>query len=211
MPLLFLTEDDRRILQDVIEDFRRGSRGGAGRPTEDVGHQAPECYIARPTSGEGIPVLVEGDGVPDEPGEGDCDIYKIIDGDSGPEIEAVPDFSESVYNLSLDVIPQGWTIIHRTKFGRWVTEPGQQAAWIEFTVDEVPGTGTDGGFTTSDSSVSVSGVVYHSGGAPTVPITEVYNLPASSNYIFEGDEGDKGAALLDSDTGLYWIIQMECP
>lgn len=39
----------------------------------------------------------------------------------------------------------------------------------------------------------------------------VYNHPASSNYIFEGDSGDYGTAWYDQNNDKWWIVQMECP
>jgi len=44
----------------------------------------------------------------------------------------------------------------------------------------------------------------------TTDIT-IYNVAASSNYIFEGDSGDAGIGFWDHDGDKWWIVQLECP
>lgn len=39
----------------------------------------------------------------------------------------------------------------------------------------------------------------------------VWNLPASSNFIFQGAGGNKGLATYDATTGKWWIVQLQCP
>lgn len=212
MPLHFLTDDDREILLDLIRDYRQRKRQGVTNPGVDEGHQTPECYVAIPTSANGIPALTRGvDSNPDEPGEGPCDIYKIVQGVTDPEI-VTAGFDKSVYNVSPGVISQDWILVHKTKYGRWITEPtGGQASWIEFVVD-VAGTGTGiGGFTKSDPSAAVRSVVYHNGGEPAVEVDTVYNVAARVNYIFEGAEDYHGIALYCKEEDKYYICQMECP
>jgi hypothetical protein len=80
-----------------------------------------------------------------------------------------------------------------------------QARWIKFVVND------GSGFSTTDSSVTVDGVEYFDGDEPSTAVTTVYNVAASSNYIFEGDDNDKGMALYDPVNDKYWIVQMECP
>ena len=80
-----------------------------------------------------------------------------------------------------------------------------QSRWIKFVVDD------GSGFATTDSSVTVDGVTYIDGYEPDTAITTVYNEPASSDYVFEGDDDDKGKAEYDPANDKYWIHQMECP
>jgi hypothetical protein len=81
-----------------------------------------------------------------------------------------------------------------------------QALWIEFVVNN-----GSAGFATTDASTGVDGITYHNGYTPTTGITTVYNKSASSNYIFEGDDNDKGIAHYSLGTDKYIIQQMECP
>jgi hypothetical protein len=48
------------------------------------------------------------------------------------------------------------------------------------------------------------------GPSPGSTVT-VYNLPASTNYVFSGASGNKGLATYDDTGDKYWIVQMECP
>jgi len=89
---------------------------------------------------------------------------------------------------------------------RWeIIELQHQARWIEFVVND------GSGFAASDASVTVDGVSYHDGYEPDTAITTVYNKTASSDYIFEGDDDDKGMAKYSPGTNKYIIDQMECP
>jgi len=92
-----------------------------------------------------------------------------------------------------------WALI---RFG---VEVEHQARWIEFVVNDASG------FSQTDASVTVDGVLYHDGYQPSTPVTTVYNKSASSNYMFKGDDNDKGIALFDRENQKYIINQMECP
>ncbi len=87
---------------------------------------------------------------------------------------------------------------------RWeIIELDHQARWIEFVVNDA------GGFATTDASVTVDGITYHDGYDADPEITTVYNKSASSDYIFEGDDDDRGIALYDPLSGQYTIAGME--
>ena len=47
-------------------------------------------------------------------------------------------------------------------------------------------------------------------GAPAGSTVTVYNLPASSGYIFAGPAGSKGFATFDPAAGKWWMLQLEC-
>jgi len=208
----FLSEEDRQLLQALLA--KTDPAYDLHGVDWDGGYQAPECYVAKPAYETGIPALTPGtEGGYDEPGVATCDIFKIITdvGTAGPELQPVDDLDKSVYNISLQAVSQRWIIVIRTKYGKWVVRPERQIPWIEFVVDEA-GTGTgEGGFTTSDLEITVKDVTYHSGVEPDGGIDTVYNVAAHANYIFEGDEDDRGIALQDTNDSKYYIIQMECP
>lgn len=64
--------------------------------------------------------------------------------------------------------------------------------------------------TTEESKALCTVDDYWGGGDPGATVT-VYNLPASTNYMFSGSSGNKGLATWD-DLGAKWfIIQLECP
>jgi hypothetical protein len=131
MPLVDFSEEDIRLLQDVVRIAKDGTLNKVLRSLQDdnyldeLAHQAPEVYIGYPQESEGIPELVKGEeGNPDKPGYGTCDIYKIVDNASEePELIQVDNLDKVVYNLSESVIDQDWLVLDRTKFGRWVTRP----------------------------------------------------------------------------------------
>lgn len=64
--------------------------------------------------------------------------------------------------------------------------------------------------TTDASKASCTVNSYWGGASPGSTIT-VYNMVASSNYVFSGASGHKGLAVYDSTNAKFWIIQMECP
>ena len=71
----------------------------------------------------------------------------------------------------------------------------------------------DAGFATTDASVAATVDEFYNGYDPDhvdAGIT-VHNLPISSNYQYEGDSGDKGAAWYDWTNNKYWIDDFECP
>ena len=50
---------------------------------------------------------------------------------------------------------------------------------------------------------------FWSGTDPGATVT-VYNLPASTDYMFSGASGAKGVATYDDIGAKYWILQLEC-
>jgi hypothetical protein len=210
MPYYLLTEAEIALLQKVIDRELGRPINAPQRPVPVFDSPpAPDTYIAWPPSG-GIPALtLTGDAGPDGgadlPGSATCDIYKIDTSDT-PELVAISGLDKTVYNLSEMKVPQRWILVTRTKGGQWiVTWAPHQARWIKFVVNDASG------FATTDSSVAVDGVTYVDGFTPGTAITTVYNEPASSNYIFEGDDNDVGQAEYDPGNDKYWIRMMECP
>jgi len=218
--LYFLSETDLIVLREVIDWAKNTrlnplvprTRFGQAEPEDDL--QSPDVYLAKVATG-GLPAMEEAGTAPgddyDQPGVGACDIYAIDDDELGtggtPELQPVANLSVTVYNLSCETIEAGrWVTIQRTAFGKWVMTSGQkQARWIEFQVND------GSGFSVSDSSVSVDGVVYHDGYEPATAVTTVYNKEADGTaYLFSGDDDAEGVALYSPKDQKYYIVQMEC-
>ena len=78
-----------------------------------------------------------------------------------------------------------------------------QARWIEFYLTAA--------LATTDASKGCDNVTYHDGYQPNTAVTTIYNKSASSDYIFEGDDNDRGMAKYDPADDKYTIVQFECP
>lgn len=65
-------------------------------------------------------------------------------------------------------------------------------------------------FATTDASKAACTVDDYWGGTNPGATVTVYNLPASTNYMFSGFTGGKGLAVYDEIDAKYWIIQLEC-
>ena len=95
---IFLTEEDRSILQLLLEE-RKARRGNKERTITNpaVGyHQSTNVYIAKP---QGVIPILTGTS-PAVPGTGAADIYQVIDNAGSPELVAVENFDHTVHNLS---------------------------------------------------------------------------------------------------------------
>lgn len=81
--------------------------------------------------------------------------------------------------------------------------PRPAYGWARFTLPSALAT-------TDASKASCTVDDYWGGSSPGATIT-VYNLPASSNYIFSGASGNKGLATYDDLDNKWWIVQLQCP
>lgn len=148
--LLALSDADLRLLEQVLGKVRRQSQTTHGREDisaeADLTVQAPEIYVARvPADGISGLTIVE-EGAADQPGEADCDIYRLDAAVNPPALEEVEGLSRAVYNLATTAIAGNtWVLITRDKFGQWYVA-GQGAAenaWVEITsISSEAGTGT---------------------------------------------------------------------
>ena len=77
-----------------------------------------------------------------------------------------------------------------------------QAEYIRFTLP--------GALAAIDASKASCTVDDYWGGTSPGSTVTVYNLPASSDYIFAAISGSKGVAVYDEIDNKYWIIQLEC-
>lgn len=152
--VLGLTESDRNVLLNLIEENRQRYRSGRTKhDPPDVGN-APDVYIARTPDG-GIPALnveipapsiITGTGtdIYDEPGSATCTIYAMrspVYG-TGPDELRSAGFTRTVYNLSTSAIPANtWVTVWRDKFGRWFAM-APDCALIEKTITSLCWHGT---------------------------------------------------------------------
>ena len=128
MDLYLPDEDDRRLLREMVQAFKRNP-ANLNRREELQPRQASEVYIAKAQSATGIPAMSKyagtGTGTDsyDEPGSAVCDIYKISELDATPDIRQVSGLTARVYNLSQAAVGGDWMLVTKTKFGKWVAIP----------------------------------------------------------------------------------------
>lgn len=63
---------------------------------------------------------------------------------------------------------------------------------------------------TTDASKAACTVDDYWGGTSPGATVTVYNLPASTDYMFSGLTGNKGVAVYDEIDSKWWIIQLQC-
>lgn len=150
MPLIFLSEQDKGIIQRVLDSANKDRVNPPNRSTTDSSfsegedHQAPETYIVLPPTG-GIPALQEGTGPngSDVPGTAECDVYQET-GHFGtnPGLEKVKGFTLTVHNLRTKIIERDFLLASRTKYGIWVVPVGPGSCnKIRFRIISVDDTG----------------------------------------------------------------------
>ena len=119
--------------------------------------------------------------------------------------------TKTVNNLFEDVIGIGRVFIcSRTLDGQlWVTNVWALKPMVEFVLTAA--------LTTADASATATFSTQHGGGVSNgqATIPTLYNLQASTAYIFEGAIGARGMATIanpfaSDDDAAYTIIQMEC-
>jgi hypothetical protein len=120
-----LTKEDRAILKQVVEEFRNRQQNTQNRFwKEDQDLTAPEVYIAKPD--DVIPAATGpdvGTGAGDDvAGTGTATVYQINSLTDSPTIESMG-FSQSVFNITNDVIDSKLILVVRDKYGRWVAVP----------------------------------------------------------------------------------------
>ena len=222
MPLHFLSDNDVRILQGVIDAVKGGRINTPSRPPHERSfsdredHQAPETYIALPQSEDGIPGLVATTGTGsddyDIAGVGLCDIYRIIiNDDDKPEIHPVDSLEKEVYNIERNPVSQQWTAVTRTKFGKWIPVTNS-VRMIHGTVlgNELGGTG---GFDTTDSIFYIDDIVAIYGRKPleTAEDTGTANdLLVHNVHHFSAEEGSRATVVFCEEEERWECIQVDC-
>ncbi len=92
--------------------------------------------------------------------------------------------------------------INASNVGCFSAKFATSAGFIRFAL---PGT-----LATTDASKASCTVDDYWGGTDPGATVTVYNLPASSDYMFAGVSGAKGLAVWDEIDSKYWIVQLEC-
>jgi hypothetical protein len=116
-----LTAADRELLiQEITARIHSRQNNGGSPEQPPYWNQSPEVYVAKIPTG-GIPARTG-----TTPGQADCEIFKI-DTTGTPTLTAVElpstdPFERSVYNVYDAEIPasQGYALINRDKYGKWV-------------------------------------------------------------------------------------------
>ena len=133
-----LSEAERKVIQETVDRVRRFPFGTSQRPIvrNDLS-EAPDVYLAR-TPAAGLVPLTIGDDVGTGSGsvstslfnsgladtlpvaQGCCQVYRVMDLGSGPQILEAPIPPVCVCNMSSDPIPGNcWVWIQRDKYGMW--------------------------------------------------------------------------------------------
>lgn len=126
-PLITLSPSDVRVIKDLAEKVRKLPQNNPLLTTQDRPQGSPEVYIAKVPS-DGIPALtLVGEagtaGGNDQPGQADCDIYRIDISVDPPELIGVDGLNKTVYNVYQNDIVEPYVVIARSKFGRWLALP----------------------------------------------------------------------------------------
>ena len=158
-----LNAREKQLLQETINTVR-GLYLGQVKDTSIDSTQAPEIYIARPVDEDGIPATYLNPGSPAtrvDPrvppqylaGVAECDIYRIINTIRGSELQQTSIHPKTVHNLSESPIEQGFIVIHKEKFGRYVVDCPCE---VTLTGTGTTGTGTGTGTTGTGSETGTS-------------------------------------------------------
>ncbi len=192
MSAYWLTEDDRALIQELLEERARRPRStptGSSQFIED-GSDSPDVYLVR-TPASGIPGLQLdiGFGTADVPGEADCDCYQVIrDNFGSPVLESVESLQFPVFNLSPVAVPGSqWATIVRDKFGSWIVTPPTLSAGGSETVLMARLL-----FTGSTSAIIAFNV--------NIPVVSV-PVAGEIHYYFGVDFGDKDHYTISFNSG----------
>lgn len=126
-PLITLSPNDVRVVKELVEKVRKLPQNNPLLTTQDRPQGSPEVYIAKVPSA-GIPALtLVGEagtaGGNDQPGQANCDIYRIDISVDPPELIGVDGLNKTVYNVYQNDITEPYVVIARSKFGRWLALP----------------------------------------------------------------------------------------
>ena len=204
MPSYVLSERDRAILDALIREVESGRVNIPIRPpsgwSQVEGHQAPEVYLAKPQSANGIPALSPDD--PDVPGTDVCDFYGI---NTDGEIAEIASLSRTVFNLTNEAVQQDWLLVVRTKQGKWiaVATARQFDRCNALLTASISGSGD----VTVDNVVATMGVSPLSDPDDTAETLVVKN----SMFQFTGDSGGNCKIEYNHTTGEWELYQVKCP
>lgn len=120
-----LSNDDRRILKELLDKARQRSRRVKFSVSREDGPLAPEVHVGLTPPG-GIAAISGGTVASEE-----CDVYRLVMiaapilGDphrQEAQLEQVDGLTKKVHNLAPEAIAgETWVLLHRDKWGYWVT------------------------------------------------------------------------------------------
>jgi len=124
------TEPERQRFLEMWKWYKTQSPARVARHVEPEDFPAPDVYIAKSPAG-GIRALRSAMGTDayDSPGDALCKIYRIVENQEGytgtgpgdDELHEMESTTKRVYNIyKMDVPPNTWMLIARTKGGVWV-------------------------------------------------------------------------------------------
>lgn len=218
MPPHFLTDQDKAIVQAVIDQVQKDRVNTPLRSQQERANQASDVYIAKVPE-DGIPALTEtsgtGTGDFDIPGSVACDIYHIIDDtvSGDPELVPIEGLSKTVYNLASVEIVEGWTLINKTKGGRWIADQTIGVARM------CHGT-LVADLSTGDSQMEIANVVTIFGPPVKNEDGEDFDtgtgtgtdtsLTVENVHSFSGSEGGRVTAVFCNEEEQWEAIQINC-
>lgn len=198
--LVALTDEQFQLLSQLFNTLS-ATPNVLQRLAEPVANQANDVYVAAVPPG-GIPGMKlcqdkpgtgTNDGLADQPGTAECEIYKIHeDEEHGPEMRAYPTLSKTVYNISTKAINSAYVVVAKLKGKGWVAVPGNE--------DEVgtcdTGTGTGTGTGDGDTGTGTEAPGTGTGTDRANCIWEINNIhledldvEADPDYVFGFKDG----------------------
>lgn len=202
-----LSPQDRDLLRDLLLWFRQHRRNQVRPAAPPELSRRPDVYLARTASG--IPAMTAEPGAGTDSSVGiiskaDCKLYRIDDKD--PNIDVDPlGVQRTVYNPSTSAIPANQLFL-AVKDAPGMFQAVSFGGATRFALFSLPSA-----LATTDASKTGCTVNDYWGGADPGATITVYNLPASSNYVFSGASGNRGLATYDERHGKWWIVQLQCP
>ncbi len=145
-----LSEDDRRVIRQLLTDYRRGRLNVQGKSQPEKVSQAAKVYVAKVEVGG----IMARSGL--TPGTGAVTLYRVGD-DGVMESMAI---TQTVYNISqYDAVAGDYLLATQERGGKWIVKADCCLAVAEdecgnllLDCDDVePGTGTGTGTTTTET------------------------------------------------------------
>jgi hypothetical protein len=201
---------DAERLAALLHWFESARQNPARTPAPPELVHSRDVYLARTTGAIAGMTVEAGTGTDSSVGivhKADCKLFRIDDKD--PDIDVEPTGqTRPVYNTSTVALPAGTLFLAvKTSDGKFVAvqlgaSTSATTRFIRFALS--------GALAATDASKTATVDDYWGGADPGATVT-VYNLPASSGYVFSGASGNKGLATWDDRNSKWWIVQLQCP
>lgn len=196
---------DKQIKEHIRNEVHKRVNALSQTPpataTQSESHQAPEIYIAKPQSSNGIPAITLGEeGAADQPGSELCDVYQIVIGETDTELIKVGTFQVKVYNFSPSAIAEDYVSVIRDKFGFWTAVPQEKWRWFELAADLDVGSSAEA-FVLEDSYTPNEDSTFT---VHDTPLVQQFGWAKSSSVT-----GARGIARLSGENGRWEIVSMQ--